>query len=271
MKTNEFELIPTFKQFKKLLNEKKEDQQYSKGCIMGYFNKGFKDPKIKKEDLYDNEDNEYGLEVEPHVTLLYGLLDDKINEEEIIKLLNLINCPEVNTNKISLFENEKFDVVKWDIESDELVLLNKMLCAIFPYESDFPDYHAHTTIAYCLPGKGKNYTEELKKPISKKIDYWVYSKADGKKIKIIPGKESEIIREPYTTNESIDIPQDKSFTYKGYTVNMVPNKKFKEAFNCTVYLGDEYKMGIKGPANYENAKEMAINFIENDINGTHSE
>lgn len=196
------EIIPTFEQFKKMLKnepiitEKSKDQSYSYGCIMGYFNTGFKDPKIDKKDLYNNDENEYGLEVEPHVTLLYGLLDDKIEENEIIQLLQLINCPVVSTNQISLFENEKFDVVKWDIISEELKILNNVFSKTFPFKSDFPDYHAHTTIAYCLPGTGSNYKQKFKTPIEKKIDYWVYSKADGKKIKIIPGKKDiEILRE----------------------------------------------------------------------------
>jgi len=182
------------KEFKKL-NEKTEDQSYSSGCLMGYFDTAFKNPKIDKKDIYDNDENEYGLEIEPHVTVLYGLKDDEIDEDEIVKLFSMIECPEVATSKISLFKNDKYDVVKWDIESQELAILNKMVTSMFPYKSDFPDYHAHVTISYCLPGTGSTYEQDLKKPISKKIDYWVYSKADGKKIKIVPGKEPEVIRE----------------------------------------------------------------------------
>lgn len=191
------EKFPTFEEFKlQLLNEKSEDQQYSYGCIMGYFNNGFNDPAISEEDLYNNEENEYGLEIEPHVTVLYGLIDDQIDEEEIIDLLRMINGPVVNTKQISLFTNDKFDVVKWDIESDELKILNKIFSKTYPFKSDFPDYHAHCTIAYCLPGTGSKYESVLDEPEEKKIDFWVYSKANGKKIKIIPGSDDiEILRE----------------------------------------------------------------------------
>jgi hypothetical protein len=194
MKLNVLSRFEFSKQFKKL-NEKTENQSYSSGCIMGYFDSAFKNPKIKKDDLYNDEENKYGLEIEPHVTVLYGLKDDEIEEDEVVKLFSMIQCPEVSTSKISLFNNEKYDVVKWDIDSEELTILNKMVTSMFPYKSDFPDYHAHVTIAYCLPGKGSEYMEELKKPLNKKIDYWVYSKADGKKIKIVPGKGVEILRE----------------------------------------------------------------------------
>jgi len=183
------------KQFKHL-NEKTENQSYSSGCIMGYFNTPFPEIEIDKDDLYNNDENEYGLELgDKHVTILYGLHDDEINEDDIVKLFSMINGPEVTTNKISLFENEKYDVVKWDIESEELTLLNKMVTSMFPYTSNFPDYYAHATIGYCIPGKGKTYQKDLDESLKMKVDYWIYSKADGKKIKIVPGKEPEIIKD----------------------------------------------------------------------------
>lgn len=182
------------KQFRKL-NEKTEDQSYSSGCIMGYFDSDLKKVSVDKKDLYNDEENNYGLEIEPHVTVLYGLKDNEIEESDVVKLFSMIDGPVVSTEKISLFSNEKYDVVKWDVDSEELVLLNKMVTSMFPYKSDFPDYHAHVTIAYCQPGKGKTYEDKLKKPVTKKIAYWVYSKADGKKIKIVPGKEPEILRD----------------------------------------------------------------------------
>lgn len=277
--------VLTFNEWKKL-NEKKEDQSYSSGCLMGFFENNFDNPEIKEDDLYNNEENEYGLEVEPHVTVLYGLKDDEIDESEIIKLFTMINGPEVETEQISLFKNEKFDVVKWDIISDELTILNKMVSSMFPFKSDYPDYHAHCTIAYCKPDNGDSYVKTLPEPIKQKIAYWVYSKANGKKIKIIPGKESEIMRE--ATNES-NLPginnndpsicigselntdsKDESFDYNGYHVILTPHTKFIDAYICSVYFGDEYKMGIKGPVSLEIGKEAAINFINNQ-NGTRTE
>lgn len=182
------------KEFKKI-NEKTEDQSYSSGCIMGYFNTPFKNPKIDDKDLYDNTENEYGLEISQHITILYGLKDKEIDEDEIVKLFSMIDGPTVSTSQISLFKNDKFDVVKWDIDSEALAILNKMVKSMFPYKSDFPDYHAHATVCYTLPRTGKKYMEKFKKPLTNKIDYWVYSMSNGKKIKIVPGKEPEVIRE----------------------------------------------------------------------------
>lgn len=190
------------------INEKTEDQSYSYGCIMGYFNTSpmseldvdTDDYKIAPEDLYDNDEHEYGEEIEFHVTVLYGLEDNKLEEDDVIRLLSMVKCPIVKCADISAFKNEKFDVLKWDIESDDLNLLNKICESIFPFKSKFPDYHAHSTIAYLMPGTSDKYSRSPNNIINKQIDYWVYSKADGKKIKITPnatgaGATVEILRE----------------------------------------------------------------------------
>jgi hypothetical protein len=133
MKKLDLDLL-TFEEFKAVL-EKSKNQSYSSGCLMGYFNKGFKDPKIKEDDLYNNEENEYGLEIEPHVTVLYGLHDDEIDENEIIKLFTLIDGPVVTTNKITLFKNEKFDVVLLSTHRSKAIaatyfFLSKLNCRV---------------------------------------------------------------------------------------------------------------------------------------------
>jgi 2'-5' RNA ligase len=172
------------------VSEKKKDQTYSYGCVMGVFNTPVGKDNTEDEDLFDNEEKEYGREIEPHVTVLYGLLDDEIEEDEVVTLLSMIQCPTVKCTEISIFENKEYDVLKWDVESDELNILNKVFTCMFPYESNYPDYHAHSTIAYLKSGKGKKYTDKPEEPIEKKIDYWVYSKADGTKIKIVPGEKN---------------------------------------------------------------------------------
>src|SRR3990172_2092071 len=90
------------KEFQKL-NEKTEDQTYSSGCIMGYFNTAFPEIKIEDSDIYDNEEHEYGRELgDKHVTILYGLKDDEIEEDDVVKLFSMIAGPEVSASVISL-------------------------------------------------------------------------------------------------------------------------------------------------------------------------
>jgi hypothetical protein len=188
------EKFPTFEEFKlKLIKEKSEDQQYSYGCVMGYFSLSDSiDIELNDEDVYNNEKNEYGREIEPHVTLLYGLLDDQIDENEMIEFLSHLVLPSVTIKQCTLFENEEFDVLKWDVESPALKVLNKAISAAYPNENKFPDYHAHETIAYMIPGTGKNYIKTLDEPIIKQIQCWVYSKADGKKIAIHTSNDADV-------------------------------------------------------------------------------
>jgi 2'-5' RNA ligase len=112
---------------------------------------------IPDEDLYTEEEG-FGREEEPHVTALYGLTgEDKQTAEQVRKALAGEGPIKLRLGKLSLFENEKYDVLKVDIESDDLQRINGKLSEL-PNENDFPDYHPHATIAYLRKGAGKKYT-----------------------------------------------------------------------------------------------------------------
>lgn len=167
-----------FTNFIGFLNEKKKQTKY--GCAMVFFD--FPEilklhSKIKEEDLYDEKG--YGLEAETHTTLLYGLHLD-INPDKIIKKLQKFDYHQLKLINVSLFENEKYDVLKFDVDGEYLHDINKELCK-FPHTNDYPDYHPHTTIAYLKPSEGKKYVKKFKdmefEVIPKKI---VYSMPDEK-------------------------------------------------------------------------------------------
>lgn len=140
--------------------------------------------KIDKDDLYnDPNDDSFGLEKTPHVTLLYGIHDTvKDSEVELI-----INNSKLNGNviltKVSLFENEKFDVLKFDVEkTDDLVSINEKLSKL-PVTTDYPIFNPHLTICYLKPNSGDKYVNLFK---DVKFELWikniVYSKNNGEKI-----------------------------------------------------------------------------------------
>lgn len=227
------------KQFKlNKINEKKEGQTYSYGCLMGYFDidteELYKEHfDINENDLYDNEDNEYGMEIEPHVTILYGLHSDKINDTDVINLMKLIKMPEVLFEQITLFENEKYDVLKWDVFPEQLEIIHNIVKNLFEHTLTFPNYHPHSTIAYLKPGSGKNYIRtELDKIKQLPIKYWVYSKPDGNKIKIYPdGTIEEKERKKI-------VGSDYVIEHKGYQIKVKQHDKFHYSYYFNAYKDD---------------------------------
>lgn len=171
-----------------LLNEEKE-ATYDYGCVMAYLPV----PKewwdkiqdgIEEEDVMKGEEEDkdrYGREYEQHVTILYGIHSD-VPDEDVEELIDKLSAPTVKLNKIGIFENENFDVVKFDIESKDLTAANKMFKEL-PHTSNYPDYHAHATIAYVEAGTGNKYVRELseEEALTIKADKIVYSKPDGTK------------------------------------------------------------------------------------------
>jgi 2'-5' RNA ligase len=174
---------------KKLIKvlEEATGQTYDFGCVMLYFNF----PEIKKiheiidpEDIFHEDgDRSFGLEDEPHTTLLYGL-HDGVSSEDVEGVLEHFNFGTCSIENASLFDNPQYDVLKFDVSGPSLHEANKEL-AEFPHTNNFPDYHPHLTIGYLKPGTGKKYTEKLKGvSYNLKPEYVVYSKPNGDKDKL---------------------------------------------------------------------------------------
>ena len=173
---------------KALLTEaEKKDHKREYGCLMVFLDVNKKSWKelqdmIEEEDLYTEEgDDGYGREDDPHVTILYGLHAD-IKDEDIEEDINEIKEPKIAFKSISSFDNPKYDVLKFDVESKDLHKLNKEFQE-YPFTSNFPDYHPHCTIAYLKPGKAEKYIKKAKDLVDMEMEpsKIVYSKADGTK------------------------------------------------------------------------------------------
>ena len=154
------------------------------GCVMVFLDVDKKEWKnlqdiLEDDDLYlPKDETGYGKENDPHVTILFGLHDD-IPDADIEKEINKIKTPTIKFSKISTFELKEYDVLKFDVDSDDLHKLNKKFIE-FPHTTDFPDYHPHCTIAYVKKGTGAKYIRKMKDMIDLKIkpSKIVYSKAD---------------------------------------------------------------------------------------------
>lgn len=170
-----------------LSENKTQSKKLDYGCIMLYANiSNWKEKHlslIEKEDIYDDEFKDYGLEHEPHATILFGIHLDENKPEEIKEFMKLIfkNPIEVVINKISNFECDDYDVVKYDVPiTEELQLYHDITMQTFSNTQTFDEYKPHMTISYVKKGKGKKYSKKIK-PFKVKFDTVVYSYKKNKK------------------------------------------------------------------------------------------
>lgn len=177
------------KRLRMALNEAKHKSHKNEyGCVMVFLDVDKKrwnemQDMIDDEDLYQpKDDSGFGKEKEPHVTILFGL-HTNIPDEEIKDEIDSLKSPAINFKGISSFSNEKFDVLKFDVESKVLHTANKKFTDRFPYTNQHPVYHPHCTIAYLKPKMADKYIKKLKDMVDIEMEpsKFVYSKADGTK------------------------------------------------------------------------------------------
>lgn len=107
--------------------------------------------QIPNESLYLDDKGGCGREEEPHVTVLYGL-QDAIPPQEFLDIVGSTNPFEITLEPITLFRNEKYDVVKMSVSSPELRELNRRVREGCKHVESYPDYKPHITLAYVKPG-----------------------------------------------------------------------------------------------------------------------
>lgn len=173
---------------KNWLLEKKGDKHDS-NCTMLYFDfPELKEiqSKIDKDDIYEEEgDRSFGLEDEPHITLLYGT-DSRVPAEKIQEILNDYTLGEGYLTNPSLFKKDEYEVLKFDIGGDGMDMLDHINEDLrnLPFEND-QKYNPHSTIAYLKPGTGDKYVKKFE---GLKFNFTptkaVYSEANGKKTDI---------------------------------------------------------------------------------------
>lgn len=109
---------------------------------------------IPDADLYtESTDTSLGREDEPHVTVLYGFYET--NARKVKLVLEHEKPFDVTLGKVSIFQNDLFDVIKIDVFCPRLHKLNELLKDHFEHKNVFPVYCPHVTIAYVKKGRGK--------------------------------------------------------------------------------------------------------------------
>lgn len=166
-----------------------EEKTYEFGCVMidvPVKNWNEITSFINTDDIYTVSDNDtYGLQVRPHLTLLYGTHKEVTSDQvsDIIKdvMFDWRNKPiEIEINGIDIFENENFDVVKFNVVKNDILqnLFDEL--SKLPNSNKFFDYRPHITICYTKKGMGKKYIRKYSHKLSSnKI---CYSMTNGDKI-----------------------------------------------------------------------------------------
>lgn len=162
------------------VDENTDNHKFNK-CLMVYYEPSDEiielQKNIEKEDLQDDYKS---LETEQHTSILYGLRDD-VSIDNIKKLVLPLENYETICYGLSLFENEKFDVLKMTAHNDSLFKTNEKIRNNCEYKNDYPEYKPHITIAYLKPGKGKKYVKEKfnNKLVMKPLKFVLSTEIDG--------------------------------------------------------------------------------------------
>ncbi|MGL5691938.1 MAG: hypothetical protein ACRDD8_14110 [Bacteroidales bacterium] len=146
-----------------MADSKKEKDVYDYGCIMADYDCDLHAEMIKEIaecDLYKEGDDGYGIEDNAHVTILYGLHDNVTLDDVKAYLKPLSNIPTVITG-MSLFENEKFDVLKFDVVSKNLDIMFEDISENLDNTYTYDKYTPHMTIAYLKKGTAKKYIKQI--------------------------------------------------------------------------------------------------------------
>jgi 2'-5' RNA ligase superfamily len=146
-----------------------------------------------------------GRETEPHITVMYGL--DTQNEADVKPLVEQSKPITVKMGKVSVFENDKFDVLKVDVSSPALTALNKSIGKNLKTPGKtFDEYKPHVTIAYLKKGEGKKFAGDKRfqgKTIT--LNELTFSKKDGTQVKIgLLGKPKKMFK-----TKEVEVPKKK--------------------------------------------------------------
>ena len=181
---------------KKYIQYIKETSGYEYGCVMIEIPVSNWDEItsiIDTDDIYEKDDDStYGIQKNPHLTLLYGL-HDTVTPEMVKSVFNKFTGDiNIEVDGIDIFENEEFDVVKFNVKPDDTLQYLHDELSKFPNSNSFPDYKPHITIGYVKKGTGKKYIKPDYKYQVKNVNKITYSMPNG-----------EIFKFDYKLNESI--------------------------------------------------------------------
>jgi len=132
--------------------------------------------RIAEEDIY-NEDM-HGREDDPHVTIKYGI--HSADPAKLKDAFTKVRPFEVKLGRLSVFDNDKYDVLKVRVTGQGLHDANRLVSATERCTDTFPTYNPHMTIAYLKPGTGRKYVGDRSlEGETFRVDRILFSGKDG--------------------------------------------------------------------------------------------
>lgn len=170
------------KRYTEFLNESSE---YKFGCVM--IETPFPNWKeitnmISPEDIYrDDDDDTFGIQENPHLTIFYGLKPNVKSEQVEDVFRNFTGDIKIEGTGIGIFDNEEFDVVKFNINQQGSLqsLFDEFMK--MPNSCTYTDYSPHITIAYVKKGCGQKYINDKLQVKVDDFDRVCYSMPNGEK------------------------------------------------------------------------------------------
>jgi len=139
--------------------------------------------KIPDNLIYDKE-QQYGREKDVHVTVLYGLLDEK--PDGVRELVREYKPFKVKLGKISAFTNgDDYDVLKVEVKSFVMNNMHYFIEEKLENKNSFPVYKPHVTVAYLKKRNVNSWVGDKHfAGIEFLVDELTYSSLNGDKYKI---------------------------------------------------------------------------------------
>lgn len=137
---------------------------------------------INTSDLFGD-----GFELDPHITILYGI-HEEYPTPKLIDIVETYPKFTVTLGDVSMFNDENFDVIKVDIECNDLYVLYKTFMNNCYFTLTHPEYIPHATIAFVKPDTCDHLVgNPAFRGLSFVVDSITFSCSDGTKRKIMLG------------------------------------------------------------------------------------
>jgi len=161
--------------------KEKKDEEPKYGCVMMDANiknwAEFHTAGIDEKDVYLKPyDDSYGLEEQPHVTIVYGIHEEEVDPQRMADLIEHYMKPlTVIIREVDFFPGKEYDVVKYNVPLTGRLQGYRDIFMQLPNTQNFPEYHPHMTLAYVKPGAGEKYKSQLREPFEVTFTKGVYS------------------------------------------------------------------------------------------------